>query len=392
LRGPFQVDFETRSFPRATPFPGHTPLYVAWPELVLAAITVGRWPPHVFEHGHYSRAEVLHRAHCLRAYYDTVDGRLRSTPAAAALDPSERGIAGYYLGMALAKVVATRHFRTPYLMHVSRYGTRWSLEYVGPRRPDLFGPTAGGWLVAEAKGRQRIRTQLIDDMVEQKSAVATINGAAPRYRIGVATRTRRGDYELLIVDPDADERADHLVIDREDWIAAYYRPVRGLVEDFPAEASDGVRWERCPTSTSKLGSPSPSSTRLRSTTTGTLGACPRNGESAPATAVAVNAEGRAGQPIGSGRGDKVAIRGSRRVWMVDASRPALRVPRRCARSYAGAGASSMPAVKILRRLWTRACSRCSPAAASRPRRRTWPAFWRVCICPNTGSTIALRLA
>lgn len=257
VHGPFDLEFETRFFPAASSFPGQSPLNIGWQELVLAVVTVGRWPPHVFQHGHYSLAEVLHRAHCLLAYYETVGTRLRCTPAAMALDPSERGIAGYYLGMSLAKVVAARHLGTPYLMHVSRYGVPWAVQYVGPRRPDLFGPAPNGWLVAEAKGRQRIRTKLIEDMVEQKSSVATINGVAPGYRIGVATRTRRGDHELLIVDPDANERGDHLVIDRDDWIAAYYRPVRRLVEDFPSETTDDVRWGSLPDVDIQVGIPEP---------------------------------------------------------------------------------------------------------------------------------------
>ena len=79
----------------------------------------------------------------------------------------------------------------------------------------------------------------------------------------------------------------------------------------------------------------------------------------------------------------------RRLVVVRGAPNQLRLPR--PEGYAGT-IPMVVAFRSLRRLWQSACRSHSPCAPARPRRRSCPAFWRVLICPNTGSTIALRRA
>lgn len=247
LRSPFDLDYEASHFRGPAPFPLVSSLNVSWQELVGAVVTVGRWPTDLFAHGQFSFAEAVHRAFCLYAYLKTMNGRLCHTATYESLDPSERGIVSYYLGMAAAKIFASRCLGVPWLMHLSRYGAAWSVTYTTDSRPDLFGfDTAGRWTVAEAKGRARFRTALIGKMQNQKNAVGSINGVTPNFRIGTSTRFRRGDAELRVIDPPADDVPDGLYLDTGLWLRAYYAPLATLMEGDAQPSNDGFVYGSIP--------------------------------------------------------------------------------------------------------------------------------------------------
>ena len=227
---------------------------ISWNELVWAAVTVGRARRDVFRPGRYSLSEMLYRVNMLYAFYDPKSGRLRSTNAYDELDPTEKGSVSYALAMSFAKVYSSRRLGMPWLMHLSRYGDYYGVSFAGTERPDLIGLDGGGrWAVAEAKGRQRVGSALIVKMQSQKSSVATINGASPVWRFGAATRTQRGIYGLVVVDPEPDSEAVELQIEVARWLAEYYAPVVDLLED-QDPVQDGSRVSvRIPTTDVVIG-------------------------------------------------------------------------------------------------------------------------------------------
>lgn len=168
------------------------------------------------------------------AYFD-IDStqRMVRSPAFATLDPSEKGIASFYLGMAMAKLYADKVLGIPWLMHISRYEATWAVRYgFSAKRPDLFGcNAAGAWAVAEAKGRTRVTGALVKQMKAQKSSVATINGVAPAHRYGSATRFEAGRLALRVVDPPARRDAQEVPIDPAAWLTDYYAPIVDLIAD-----------------------------------------------------------------------------------------------------------------------------------------------------------------
>lgn len=226
------MPYVASDFPRLSGLNGNFSLKVLWRELLWASITVGKARHDVLNSGQYSLAEAIHRIACFSAYYRVDEGRLTLAPTYLYLDPTEKSIVSFYTGMAMAKVYAEKSLGVPWLMHISRYAAPWAVRY-GSRsdRPDLFGCNANGhWVVAEAKGRSRVTNLLIAKMKNQKSAVATINGAPPLYRFGSATRIEAQRLSLRVVDPPASRQAQDLPINPAAWLTDYYGPITDLIE------------------------------------------------------------------------------------------------------------------------------------------------------------------
>jgi hypothetical protein len=252
----FEVPYLASDFPSPAPFDMEGSLKVTWEDLLHAAITVGRWRKDVLSHGRYSVAEVAHRAMCFRAYLDIDDGALRHTSAYRSLDPTEKGLVSYYVGMAACKLFAHRCLGVQWLMHISRYEAQWAVTYSGTSRPDLFGCNASGqWLVAEAKGRMRTRESLVSTMQQQKSSVASVAGQVPSYRIGTATRFPRGSLALRVVDPPAKSRAEDVPLNPGAWLLDYYAPIVDLIESSDPVSEDGGRYAVIPGTDVQVGLP-----------------------------------------------------------------------------------------------------------------------------------------
>lgn len=234
---------------------GHGSLSLSWDELLWATITVGKARQDVLRHGRYSSADLIHRIACMYAYFDVKHGRIVRSPAFTTLDPSEKAIASFYLGMAMAKVYGDKVLGIPWLMHISRYGATWALKYgASAKRPDLFGCNAAGdWAVAEAKGRDRVTTALVAKMQAQKASVATINGTAPAHRYGAATRFPAGRLALRIVDPPAHRDAQEVQIDPAAWLFDYYTPIVDLIADGDRHLEDGYLVGLIPNSDIEVG-------------------------------------------------------------------------------------------------------------------------------------------
>lgn len=236
------VPVHASDFPSGSPLNGSHVLTLRWDEVLWASITVGKAQRDLMRYGRYSYAEMLYRVACLHAYYDIDHSkRLTLSPAFVNLDPTEKGVVSFYAGMAMAKVYADKVLNIPWMMHISRYEATWAVRYgANMNRPDLFGCNAlGEWAVAEAKGRVRVTTKLVNKMQQQKSAVASVQGVVPAYRYGSATRFEGGRLALRVVDPPRRGRAQDVPIDSAAWLLDYYRPVVDLLEQTNQRYEEG---------------------------------------------------------------------------------------------------------------------------------------------------------
>ena len=225
----FEFRMRQRTF-RCAGWNGYGHLSLTWDEVIWATMTVGKARRDVLRHGRYSSADLVHRIACRYAYFDIRGGQMVRSPAFKTMDPSEEAIASSYLGMAMAKLYADKVLGIPWLMHISRYEAAWAVKYgASAKRPDLFGCNpAGDWAVAEAKGRDRVTGAFVTEQQEQKSSVATINGAAPTHRYGAATRFQEGRLALRIVDPPSRHDAQAVPIDPAAWLVDYCTPIVDL--------------------------------------------------------------------------------------------------------------------------------------------------------------------
>jgi hypothetical protein len=251
---PFALPYQVSDWPAPMPFPATDTLSITIGQFAGAAVMVGRWPGDLGVHGRFSVADAAHRATCIRAYFQVREGRLTHSPVYKQLDPTEKAIAAYYMGMAAAKIFADRRLGVPWLAHLSRYGPHWSVVYSGTKRPDLFGPTpTWQWVIAEAKGRVRTRQSLIDTMKHQKAAVASVNGNPPLMRVGTTTRFPGRNLELRVVDPPLERRGLHFQINPARWVRRYYAPVVELISRRASNGQDDYAYGRLDDADLELG-------------------------------------------------------------------------------------------------------------------------------------------
>jgi hypothetical protein len=215
-------------------------LAITWPELVWAAISVGRAELlHLMRFGPFSTFEIVYRAALVFANLkERPDGNIIRSEAYDGLDPSEKGAVSYFLGLTIAKLVADRLLSVPWLMHLDVY--RHELQPVlqsGETRPDLVGQTIGGqWVAIESKGRTNGRdTRALERAKEQVEALVSVGGVAPALRIALQTHFESGVLNCTLDDPEEtkSKRRLDIPLSRPKLFEGYYRPFREWLKEAP---------------------------------------------------------------------------------------------------------------------------------------------------------------
>lgn len=197
-------------------------------ELIHGLFTTGRAPGDELLYGDTSVWEFLHRSSLVRAYIRRdYSQRITLSRLAWDLDLSERRAVTYALGQAMTGIFSRKALSVQYFMHVERYASRWAVEFGSRKRPDLFGPSPRGWIVAEAKGGTTSPgTPLRTRVGEQKSAVNSIQGQDPALAIGcISYLTKQEPWlRMEVLDPEADPEGISLDIDMDRFVLTYYEP------------------------------------------------------------------------------------------------------------------------------------------------------------------------
>jgi hypothetical protein len=216
---------------------GQHSLNVSWPELVWAAISVGKGQfQHLVQYGVFSGFEIAYRVAILYAnLQETPQGGLRRSSAYDGLDPSEKGAISYFIGLTMAKLLAGQLLSVPWLMHMDVYRQQLAPILAGNSRPDLVGlTTGGGWVVVEAKGRTHgFDNSALQAAKNQTAQLTTIQGVAPVLRVGaLAFFGAAGTLEVAIDDPRSrPARVPDLPLSAGLIWDSYYRPFQAWIRD-----------------------------------------------------------------------------------------------------------------------------------------------------------------
>ena len=206
------IPCESDSFP-----PGSLPsrtndLEVTWNDILWAAVTVGRPNRHyVFRHGDASMYEAIFRWSLVRmALEQSGPGgyRLRRTPAAQTLDPTEKGAVNYFLGMTFCKLFAAKLLNTPWLLHLDVFRPQLNAALTGRSRPDLVGweHRTNKWHAFECKGRTSPPDQSVKQKAkEQAHRLTSVNGTRCSLHIGAITYFRDDVLQFYWRDPEPEE-------------------------------------------------------------------------------------------------------------------------------------------------------------------------------------------
>lgn len=232
------VSYRSDDFPRRVPVSGR--LTFDWDDLLWAAITVGRPSRyHVFQHGQSSIYEFLMRLSLVKmAVYGPYvrNSPLVRTDAFINLDPTEKGMITYFLGMATCKLFADRLLGVPWLLHIDVFGAQFATHTLGRSRPDLIGRDKNGrWLGFECKGRSGPPSSRAKGEAKvQAGRIHSVGGAPPVMNVAAHTYFQSsGELGFYWQDPEPDFGSEAPVkIDTSDgeFVARYYRPFADLLE------------------------------------------------------------------------------------------------------------------------------------------------------------------
>lgn len=225
----FSAKYRARRFPTGVVAPRGSLSFTA-DDLVHALFVTGRAPGDRTRFGQASFWEFLHRVALVPAYLrPNSGGRLVRSQLALELDRSEKVLLSYALGQAITGLFCEKLLSVTHLMHVDRYAGRYRVRFGATRvRPDLFGPSPDGWVVAEAKGRSNaMEAALPPKLEEQKRAIKSVEGQAPAVALGCVASfpPDAGVLRIDAVDPVEDEpQAIDLDVDLDSFLLAYYEP------------------------------------------------------------------------------------------------------------------------------------------------------------------------
>jgi hypothetical protein len=240
----------------------------SWNELLSASISVGRlWDP--FRGTGTPPAasqslllyDALHRAGAIAAYLAQQGNRIVKSQLYDQLDRSEKMIASYFTGMAVAKVFASHELGVHQLVHIDRFSHPAVAVAPGGPRPDLIAwdRAHGRWVVVEAKGRSSGRaSEPLAKMRAQKAAV--ILTGAPAIRVGTLSYYKQpgtplvADDQLHVEVIDPPEPMD-VEVTEDQVVWCYYRPLVELVAagEASADLDQSVRSIEVPTADARFG-------------------------------------------------------------------------------------------------------------------------------------------
>lgn len=235
----FEITYSSKNFPPSygSQLTGTNTIQADWPELVWAALSVGKAEiRHLTRHGVFSWYELLMRLYILRVNFrESLGGELTQTEVYKALDPSEKNAISYFMGLTMAKLLSNRFLDVPWLIHLDSFD-KTRLAFGSTKRPDLLGHNRHHqWLIMEAKGRSgRVEPALMPKALRQTLAVDTVDKASPFLRVASASFIKSKKSGILTAQwgcPVGNSIAPgvKLEMSTQDFLNQYYELFRNLL-------------------------------------------------------------------------------------------------------------------------------------------------------------------
>jgi hypothetical protein len=235
---PVEIDYESEDFlPTSTVSNGTSVLTTTWDDIIWAAVTVGRPNRgYVFRHGRASYYEALFRWSLTRMALEQSGPsarRLRRTSAVKTLDPTEKGMVNYFLGMTFCKLFASALLDTPWLLHLDVFRPYLNpLILTSRSRPDLVGQqsSTGEWHAFESKGRASKPSQDAKDKAkEQANRLVSVVGSDCKLHIGAFSFYRGDVLQFYWRDPEPKKLKSIEILELGEAWQYYYSPVWDVV-------------------------------------------------------------------------------------------------------------------------------------------------------------------
>ena len=253
------IPYQSEGFPSAMKgCSGRGELPVTWDDILWCAITIGRPKSYcMFEHGESSIYEAIFRWSLVNMALENSEPaypapiRINLTSTAKNLDPTEKGMVNYFLGMIFCKLFSSELLGAPWLLHLDLWRSQLKVQLSGRSRPDLIGndEKTGKWYGFECKGRVSRPDQSVKDKAKyQASRIVSVDGISCTLRVAAITYFANDVLNFYWCDPPpSEDEVDQikLEIDNDVW-QHYYGLVAELIEPYEREEStehgDIRRW------------------------------------------------------------------------------------------------------------------------------------------------------
>jgi hypothetical protein len=209
---------------------GNTRITITRMQLVWGLLTLGKNHWHqLLTEPEQSLNDVLHNWTELNTYLVNYP-HLTITERFAELDPSDKASRSYRIGMGIAKVVADRLLRVPYLLHVDKLISAGVIATTpgSNERGDLVGmDKQRNWHVVEAKGRTYPVPQTVMNQAKlQAQRIVSIGGRPPLTKNYCITHIDKISCDIYLHDPsDPADESITISLEKQDFIRFYYDQV-----------------------------------------------------------------------------------------------------------------------------------------------------------------------
>lgn len=207
-------------------------------ELLHAILTCGMPNQFISKWHHEKRSqEFISKISMFETNLTASDGYLIKSPETEYLDPSEKSVNAYYLGLILTKLFSMKEFDTDYFLHTTLFDQVYGNEACicnERKKPSFVGynKQTNEWSIWESAGRRDKAPKALDDAYHQVLAIHDINGQEPSYAIACMTffDTKHGELQGIIRNTAAGKKSS-IIFDKEQYLNLYYRHICEIFDE-----------------------------------------------------------------------------------------------------------------------------------------------------------------
>lgn len=226
------LDFDNAIFPRKEV----VELEFTNLELLHAIVTCGMPIHHLTTSSVEQRkSDLLQKCRLVEMALDVEGEYLKRSERTYFLDPSEKSVISYYLGMIFTKLISGRVFFLDYLTHITtiqKQTLQKAAWLQACRRSDFIGYRIrhDDWSVWEAKGRIQYSLEALESGYLQAREISLINGQKPKYGAVCMTYYESGNLTAQVKDPEGVGNVE-LNFLPEHFYQAYYKHICELYQE-----------------------------------------------------------------------------------------------------------------------------------------------------------------
>lgn len=165
------------------------------------------------------------------------DGYLIKSPETEFLDPSEKSVSSYYLGLYFTKMFSMKEFGVDYFLNTTLFEQVFDHDSFicnGRKKPSFVGYERKGnyFSIWEPTGKRDHAPKALDDAFNQVLGIKSINGQRPHYAMASMTYfdTKHNELQGILRNATEGKKA-HVQFDKELFFQLYYRPICEIFDE-----------------------------------------------------------------------------------------------------------------------------------------------------------------